>query len=149
MQRDAQLLVGLEQLGVHLVEALGLVFLTLGRAEIRDRLIVDGRIVQMGPGRRGHLQPLTVGVQAPIEHPLRLTLLLGDEGDGVFIQPRRDRVALDVGHESFFIFATDELFHFLTCHDVSPPGRFGRRALPAQGNEVDVDEALVRLPPPG
>ena len=116
VQRNTQFFVGFQQLGVDFIQALGAIFWALGRTKIGDLLVIDGRIVQVCPGRLFHLQPLTVSVQAPLQHPLRLAFLLGDEGDGVFIQARWQCVAFNIGYKAIFVLATNQLFHFFACH---------------------------------
>src|SRR5690606_41253769 len=54
VQRDAELVVGLEQLRVDLVEALRCVGAGLRRRVIRDGLIVDRRVAHVRPGRLLH-----------------------------------------------------------------------------------------------
>ena len=50
-QRDTELLVGAEQLGVDLVQALGTVLVRLRRRVVNDALVVDLRIVDHRPPR--------------------------------------------------------------------------------------------------
>ena len=123
VQRNTQLFIGLQQLGVDLIQALRTVFRLFRRTEIGDCLIVDGGIFQMRPGRRRHLEPLMIGFETPLEHPLWFFFLLGNEGDRAFIQARRHGIAFDVGHESLLVFATDQLLHLFASHGLlsSPP----------------------------
>ena len=87
-QRNAELLVGLEELRVDVVERLRPVLPRLGRRVVDDRLVVDRRVVDVLPGRLLHREPVAVGLQAPLEQPLRLVLLGGDQPDDVFVQAR-------------------------------------------------------------
>ena len=59
-QRDAELLVGLEELRIDLGEALRPVRLGLGGGVIRDRLVIDGRVFDRGPAWFLHREPVPV-----------------------------------------------------------------------------------------
>ena len=50
LQGDAQLFVGAEQFRIDLVEALGPVVVGLGGGVVADGLVIDGRVVDVGPG---------------------------------------------------------------------------------------------------
>ncbi len=99
---DPELLECLEQLGVDLFEAvqLGPLF---GSRVIADGLIVDGTVLHVRPVRLGHLQPVAIGLEPPIEHPRRLALLLRDEPDDVLAQAGRDGLRFDIGDEAVLI----------------------------------------------
>ena len=56
-ERNPKLVEGLEQFGVHLIEA-GLLLLLLGGGVINDVLVVDGRITQGSPIGLNHALPL-------------------------------------------------------------------------------------------
>src|SRR6202008_704360 len=56
-ERDPQFLKGLEQLGVHLVQAIELRH-HFGSRVVTDGLIVDRAVVHVGPVWLGHLQPV-------------------------------------------------------------------------------------------
>ena len=103
-KRNAQLLVGLQQLRIDFVQALGPVLFRLRRRIINDVLVVDRGIVYVGPRRLGHGLPVTVGLQAPLEQPLRLLLLGGNQADDVFTQAAGDGIGFDVGDEPPLIF---------------------------------------------
>ncbi len=122
MQRDAQLVVGLQQLRIDLIQALWLVGHALWRGVVRYRLIVDIRVFDVRPVRRFHLQPLAVGLQTPLGQPFRLALFVGDKAHHVFIQTRGQGVRLDVGDKTGFVFAGSNLaFDFdVTGHGDSP-----------------------------
>ena len=57
LERDSELLVRPEELGVDVREALGAVLRRLRRGEIADRLVVDGGVGDLCPLRLGHRQP--------------------------------------------------------------------------------------------
>ncbi len=103
VQRDAELLVGLEQLRIHLVQALGRVVLGLGRRIVGDGLVVDGRVVDVGPSGLLHAEPVSVGPKSPFEQEGGLFLLGRDERDDVLVQPRRDGVRFHVGIEAVLV----------------------------------------------
>src|SRR5262249_59416822 len=74
------------------------------------------RIMNVGPDRLLHLQPMAVGLQAPFQHPLRLVLLLRDHADDFFVQTARNDLRLDLGDKAVFVFPICNCFdcaHFL------------------------------------
>ena len=76
LQRDAQLFIGAEQFRIDVVQALGPVGVGFGRGVVDDGLVIDGRIVDVGPGGLFHGEPVPVGLQAPLQHELGLVFLL-------------------------------------------------------------------------
>ncbi len=100
VQRDAQLLVGLEELRIDVGEGLRPVLLRLRRRVVDDRLIVDRRIVDVLPGRLGHGEPVAIGLEAPLEEPLGLPLESGDLPHRLFRKAGRQGLLLDVGDET-------------------------------------------------
>src|SRR2546430_1450234 len=100
--RDAELCERLHELRIHLRQAVEL-RLSLGRRVVADRLLVDRPIPHVRPVRLGHLQPVAVGPQPPLEHPLRLALLGGDQPDDVLVQAGWNDVGLDVGDEPVLV----------------------------------------------
>ncbi len=117
-QRDAELLVGLEQLGIHLVEAAQ----RLGGPRCRvvaDGLVVHRRVADVGPGvGLAHLEPATVGLEPPLQQPLRLALFRGDQADDVLAQARRRDIGLDVGDPAVLVLLVDQRLD-LRAHDIS------------------------------
>ena len=121
-ERNAELVVGLPQLGVHLVQ--GAERLDGLRRRVVDHvLVVDRRVLHVGPVRLGHLQPPRIRLQPPLEQPGRLLLLEADEADDLFIQPLRGGVRLDVGDEAPLVLAIDEFFDRRGHADFSSAGR--------------------------
>ncbi len=104
LQGDAELVEGLYQLRVHLVETL-LQFLFLGGGIIGDSLEVYLRYVEVSPAGHGQREPMPVSLQTEFEKPFRLTLHSRDKPNDVFIQPRRDNLRLDVARKAVFIFS--------------------------------------------
>ncbi len=100
VQRNAELFVGPQQLRVDFVERLRAVLLLFRRREIRDRLEVDRRKVQVCPLRRRRAAPVPIRREPPLEQPLRLAFSRRDEAHDVFRQARRQRLRLDVGDEA-------------------------------------------------
>ena len=119
VERNAQLLVGGQQLRIYLVEALRAIFHVLGRGVIRHLIEVDRRIVHMGPLGLGHGQPIAVSAQAPFQQPFRLALLLGDKANYVFIEARRQRVGFDIRHETRGVFLVDATVDYVLRHRCS------------------------------
>ncbi len=76
LQWDAQLFIGAEQFRIDVVEALGPVDVGLGSGVVADGLVIDGRVVDVGPGGFQHGEPVPVGFQAPLQHELGLVFLL-------------------------------------------------------------------------
>ncbi len=125
VDRDAQLFVGAQQLGIDLIQALGPIFHTLGLGEVRQRLEVDLGVMYVGPIGLFHLLPGTEGLQAPVEHPLGLTFFRGDKPDDVFIQTGRQGIRIDLGMEAGGVLALDQFFNFLLCHHFTSVSAFG------------------------
>ena len=121
LQRNAELGIGLEQLGVHLVEALRS-RRALGGCVVINVLEVDLRIAHLGPGRLLHLQPAAIGLETALQHPGGLVLLARDEADGVLVQALRRIVGLDVGREAVLVLVDvdvlDEFDGFDVSHDI-------------------------------
>src|SRR5262245_6058422 len=101
-QRDAELLVGLEDLGIDLVERLRSVLL-LGRGVVIDVLVIDRGVGHARPAGLAHGQPAPIGVEPPGEHPLGLVLLRRDEADNVFGKALRGLVGFDIRDESVLV----------------------------------------------
>ena len=120
VQGDPQLLVGLEQLRVYLVEALRCIGVDLRRRVVGDGPIVDGGMVNVRPARLGHGEPMAIGLQAPVQQELGLALLARDEADHVLVQARRDGVRFDVGVEARLVVLVDEALQIgvSACHEV-------------------------------
>ena len=101
-QRNAELLVSLEDLGIDFVERLRR-HLGFRRGVVIEILIVDRRIIDARPIRLGHGQPAAIGIEPPCQHPFRLALLRRDEADDVLAQPLGRLIGFDVGDESVFV----------------------------------------------
>ncbi len=101
-QRNAELLIGLENFRIDLVERLRALLL-LGGGVIINTLIVDRPVGHPRPTRFLHGQPATIGVEPPIQHPLRLILFGRDETDGVFVEPLGSLLGFDDGLEPILI----------------------------------------------
>ena len=61
-QRNAELVIGLQQLGVHLIQRLGPILGFLGCAVVTDFLVVNRRDVEMRPVRRIHGEPMSISL---------------------------------------------------------------------------------------
>jgi len=94
--------VGLEDLGIDLVERLRAVLL-LGRGVVIEVLVIDRAVAHPRPARLAHSEPAAIGVEPPSEHPLGLVLLCRNEADDVFGKPLGGLVGFDVRDESVFI----------------------------------------------
>ena len=114
VERDAQLLVHLEQLRIDLFQTLWSVRLRFRRRIITDRLVVDGRIMHHRPLRLSlrffQLRPMAVSFKPPFEHERRLVLFRGDEANDLFVQPGRNGVGFDIGDETVLVLAPGQIF---------------------------------------
>jgi hypothetical protein len=111
-QGNPELFVRLQQLGVDLVQASEL-FLQLRRRVVDDVLVVDLRVMHVGPGRLIHRQPVAIGLEPPLEHELRLPLLLRDRTDDPLVQAARHRFGLDVGDEAVLVVSLSQILNRL------------------------------------
>ncbi len=100
VQRHPELLVGLEQLGVDLVQALRRVLPLPDRRVVRDRLVVDRLVADVRPARLLHGEPVAEGLEPPFGHPLGLALHGREPADDGLVETGRERVLLDVGDEA-------------------------------------------------
>ncbi len=103
-QRDAELGVGLQKLRIDLVEALGAALFRFGRGIVNDVLVIDGRVVNVGPGGLLHGLPVAEGLEPPFQQPFRFLFLGGDQADDVFVEAAGDGVGFDIGDEPPLIF---------------------------------------------
>jgi hypothetical protein len=109
LEGNAQLVERPLDLGIDFIEAVQ-GFLLLRRRVVDDVLVVDRVVLDVLPGRLLHREPEAVRLEAPLEQPLRLVLLLRDETDDVLAEALRDRLGLDVGVEAVLVLARRELF---------------------------------------
>lgn len=123
MQGNSQLLVGFQKLGIDLIKALEHVFFALGGGIVGNRVVVDFRITHMGPVWLFHLDPTTIGFEAPFQHEFRLFLDCRKAGDNVFIQTGLERIGFDFCYETVLVFPFDQLVHLLVG------GRHDRRSV--------------------
>ena len=89
--------------------------LLLRSGVINDVLVVDRLVLDVLPGRLFHREPQAERLEPPLEHPLRLFLLLRDQPDDVLVQPFWNGVGIDVGDEAVLVFAGRELFDGFSC----------------------------------
>src|SRR6266566_4035210 len=116
LDRDPELLEGLDQFRIDLVERVELGPL-LGGGVVTDRLIVDRPVLHVGPVRLAHPEPVAVGLQAPLQHPFRLALFGRDQPDDVLVQAGRHDLGFDVGDEAVLVRLLDVGFY--TGHGAS------------------------------
>src|ERR1041385_2723111 len=118
VQRNAQLGISVQDFRIHFFQALEF-FLLLGRGIIGERLIVNGRILHVGPLRLCLflLQrcPIAVCLQPPLHHEFRLALLERNRADNFFIQARRQTVFINGSDKSPFIFLLCEVVDLIDC----------------------------------
>jgi len=148
VDRNTEFLEGLANFGIDLVQALQ-ARLLLGRRVVDDLLVVDRVDLQVVPRRLFHLQPGAIPLQPPLEEPLGLLLLGGDQPDDVLVQAGRNLFGFDVGDKPVLVFACCEFFNCFSagrhiCRFALVPGVFTRRALPGS----DPSYALKESPQP-
>ena len=103
VEGDAQLVERLADLGVNLVKRAGRLLLPR-RGIVADGLEIDVGHLQVPPLRRGHGEPVAVGLQAELKQPLRLMLEPRDKPHHILVKPHGDDLGVDVGHETVFVF---------------------------------------------
>ena len=108
LKGDSELIEGAYQLGVDLVEALG-TLLPDGSGVVADGLEVDIGHLEVTPFGRGEGEPVTVGLEAEVEHPVGLAFLARDEADDVLVEAYGDDVGVDIGDEAVFIVAAGDV----------------------------------------
>ena len=68
VQRHAELVVGLQQLGIHLIQTLGpILILRARRRVVADALIINRLILYMRPARFLHRLPMPKRLEPPVE----------------------------------------------------------------------------------
>ena len=98
--RDAKLLEGLFELGVH--RFVSRLFL-LRSGKVNDVLEVYLRELDVPPGRYFHLRPSTEGPETEVQQPVRLVAHLRDGAHDILIDPLRQVLRLDVGGEAVLV----------------------------------------------
>src|SRR5580700_4491499 len=123
-QRNSEFLVGSQDLWVDLVQALKVGLLLRGGV-IDHVLVVDGAELDIRPlGFSMRLLkriPIAIGLQAPLQHELRLTLFCRDQPDYVFIQTFGDFVLFNRGDKAPLIFLVGEVLNGVDCAHYSLP----------------------------
>ena len=104
-QRYAQLAERLQHLRVNIFYALGPFFRRLGRGVVTDVLKIDGRVLNVSPGRLAVVlaSPEPIRLESPFQHPLRLILLGRDQPHDILAEALGKRVLLDVDGETPFV----------------------------------------------
>ena len=110
VQRHSELCVGLQQLRIDLFETLRTVRLGARRGVVRDRLVIDRGDLHVSPMRLGHLQPVAQRLEPPLRQEGGLVLFTRDQPHDALVQPGRDGVGLDIGHEAMLVAACDQTF---------------------------------------
>src|SRR6476660_8480037 len=100
-QRYAEFFVGLENFRIDFIERSQRLFLWC--RIVIGVLIIDLGIVDTCPGRLPHGLPTLIGLQPPVQHPLRLAFLGRNETDSVFGKPLGSLLGFDIGDEPVFI----------------------------------------------
>ncbi len=108
LDRDSELFIDSQDLGIDLVEAAELGLL-LRLSVIISVLIIDLGQIELGPVDLFHLEPRAIALEAPVEHPPGLVLLRRDEADRVFIEALGRELLLDVAGEAPFVILGDLL----------------------------------------
>ena len=78
--------------------------LLLGRRVVDDVLVVDRRIIDVGPPRLAffalQLEPVAQRLQPPLQHPLRARPCAPRSGECLFVQTLGDSVFVNIGDEA-------------------------------------------------
>ena len=98
--RDAKLLEGLFELGVH--RLIGRLLL-LRSSKVNDVLEVYLRELDVPPSRYFHPRPSTEGPETKVQQPVRLVAHLRDGAHNILIDPLRQVLRLDVGGEAVLV----------------------------------------------
>src|SRR5271170_6066592 len=69
--------------------------------------------MHMGPRRLLHGLPMPECLQTPVEHELRLVLLLRDGRHDALIEARRQAIGLNIGDKAVAVFLADKGFDIL------------------------------------
>src|SRR5262249_14675355 len=103
------------------------------------------RVVDPRPARLTHGQPAPVGAETPLQHPVRLALLVRDETDHVFREALGGPFGFDLGCKAVFVLvdvdSADAVDGFLHGRHLLPSAAVSRTAGWIYGG--------VRQPPPG
>ena len=116
VERNAQLLVGGEEFGIDFVEAFRPILHVARRGIVGQRVVVDGRVIDVRPLRRLHLEPATVGLEAPLQEPFGLVLFRRNKANHVLVETGRQRVRLDVRDKTRGIFLADSVIDDFLRH---------------------------------
>ena len=73
-------------------------------------MVVDRRVVHVGPVGLLHFQPLAIGLQPPLEQQLGLVLACRDRAHDVFVETGRQAFRCYVCDEAVFVSSVDETF---------------------------------------
>ena len=114
LQRNAQLVVGLQQFRIYFVETLGSIRITLGCRVVTDRLEVYGGVANLGPVGLLHVLPTAKSVQSPLKNEVGLIFFGGKKTNDVFIQARRQGIGFDVRDKAFLVLTTNQFIQ--VCH---------------------------------
>ena len=101
-QRDSELLIGAQQLGIDFVQRFRAGIL-LRRGVIGGRLIIDRRQIELGPIRRRHLLPGAKRCEPPFEQPFGFALFGRNEMNRFLAEAGRRLVGFDVSDKAVFV----------------------------------------------
>ena len=101
-QRNAELLVSAQQLGIDFVERLR-PRRRFRRGIVIEILIVDRRIMHPRPFGLRHGQPAAIGLEAPLREPFGLVLFRGNESDDVFAEALGSLFRLNIGRKPVLV----------------------------------------------
>ena len=118
-QRNAELVEGFQQLGIHLIEA-GLLLLLLGSCVINDVLIIDLGITKGSPIGLLEGEPVAKGLEPELQQKVRLFFLGRDQANDLFTETFGDLVGLDLGDKAVLVRLADEIPCGGTGHSAQP-----------------------------
>src|SRR3989442_5182653 len=122
LNQNPKLRVQVPDLRIDVVEAVHRL-LRLRSGVVDDVLIVDRRIGDVRPLRLFHREPVTVRPQTPLEEPIGLLLLAGNEPDDVLVEALRGGVLVEIGNEAVLVLL---LRHLLLDYALGNHGQASR-----------------------
>ena len=110
MERNAKLVESLQDLWINLIFRL---YLLLWSRIERDLVIIDRIDMNMSPCRSFLRKPVSIGIEAELQHPFWLTFLLRNQANHILIESRWDDFCINVGREAILIFARSDFLQYV------------------------------------
>ena len=120
-ERDSEFVESLPHLGVDFIQRVQFLFL-FRRGVVADRLVVDFVVMDVGPRRLFHREPMPQSFESPFEQPFRLVLFRRDQADDVFVEAGWRDIGFDIRDKTVFVFLICELFDRAAHNQFIPSG---------------------------